>query len=135
MCTGSTLLNTRFMNRVNPQGQLLSTGCSNHQVRSSYSLRHVQLHPPFQSAPGPRHHHSPNSYRESRWYEPKGKRDESVRAGAARLSPPPLLFPSHFSPPDFKATKLTLRTPNSPRTTRLRISSTAWAAAIFEPST
>lgn len=31
--------------------------------------------------------------------------------------------------------RLTLRTPNSPRTTRVRISSTAWAAAIFNPST
>lgn len=40
-----------------------------------------------------------------------------------------------ISPPELKTTGLTLRTPNSPRTTRLRISSTAWDAAIIDPST
>lgn len=54
--------------------------------------------------------------------------------GQARPHPDPNSSLIH-SAPELKATRLTLRTPNSPRTTRVLISSTAWAAAIFNSST
>lgn len=132
----SILLNKRFMNAANPTGSFQSTGRSDHTIRSQYPL---QPHLPSRSGLGPRHHHSRNSYRESRWYEPRPKRDESAKGqvGQTRPNSDPnssLLFHSHFSC-RVQGHRLTLRTPNSPRTTRVRISCTAWAAAIFHPST
>lgn len=62
---------------------------------------HLRLHSPSRSGPGPKHHHSRNSYRESRWYEPRAEKSLSAKGqrGQARphSDPNSSLFHSHFS--------------------------------------
>lgn len=57
----------------------------------------------------------------------------SAKGQAGKVRPNSSLFHSVFSS-RAQGHRLTLRTPNSPRTTRVRISCTASAAAIFNPS-
>lgn len=80
---------------------------------------HLPPYPPSRSGPGPRHHHNRSSYRESQWCGPRANRKGSEAKLHTR---PPLPRAASILP---ASRSLTLRTPNSPRTTRVRISSTA----------
>lgn len=66
-----------------------------------------------------------------------GQRQKPLQQRAVGPSPILILIPTPTNPVPvsiFPRHALTLRTPNSPRTTRFRISSTAWEAAIFNRS-